>query len=122
MPSMLFDPTIKGLAEVLTLREKHHAVLASNVANVETPGYRARDLDFEEALEAAFAGWEHADRQGPTPAVVEDRSVPPRADGNSVDLDIQMAKLSFNASRFTTVTRLLGHRLNLLRQAIEGTR
>jgi len=42
MPNILFDPTIEGLARTLTLHQQRHGVLASNVANVETPGYRAR--------------------------------------------------------------------------------
>src|SRR5206468_8600985 len=62
MPNILFDPTIEGLARTLTLHQQRHEVLASNLANVETPGYRARELDFQDVLKEAFeettgGGW-----------------------------------------------------------------
>jgi flagellar basal-body rod protein FlgB len=119
---ILFDPTFQGLATALTLHQRRHEVVASNLANVETPGFRARELDFKAALAEAF---EHsADAPGATEEaeVVEDTSAPPRADGNTVDLDLQMAKLAANGGRYVALARILGHRINLLRQAIEGNR
>ena len=125
MPNVLFDPTIEGLARTLTLHQQRHGVLASNVANVETPGYRARELDFREALQQAFE--ERAPADGGltvdrTPAVVEDRLAPRRADGSTVDMDQQMAKLNGNGMTYLALARILGRRVALLRQAIDGTR
>src|SRR5947208_3609509 len=90
MPNILFDPTIEGLARTLTLHQQRHAVLASNLANVETPGYRARELDFQDALRQAFeetgaGAGEHVEGRAPielestgrAPLVVEDHA-PPR--------------------------------------------
>ena len=128
MPSILFDPTIDGLARTLTLHQQRHEVLASNLANVETPGYRARELDFEDALKAAFDDAGHgADRGAPViddraASVVEDKTAPRRADGNTVDMDMQMAKLNANGTSYLALARILGRRVGLLRQAIEGTR
>ena len=123
MPSILFDPTFEGLAGALTLHQRRHEVVASNLANVETPGFRARELDFKAALEDAFAGEAPEAVAGArAPEVVEDRTAPPRADGNTVDLDLQMAKLSANAGRYVALARILGQRIALLRQAIEGSR
>jgi len=133
MPNILFDPTIEGLARTLTLHQERHEVLASNLANVETPGYRARELDFQDALKEAF---ESADGAAPTDGrgtiqlesmgheamVVEDKAAPRRADGNTVDLDMQMAKLNANGTSYLALARILGRRVSLLRQAIEGTR
>ena len=126
MPSVLFDPTFQGLADALTLHQKRHEVVASNLANVETPGFRARDIDgrdFKAALEAAFAG-RAADEAGERaePEVVQDTTALPRADGNTVDVDLQMAKLSANGGRYVALARILGQRIALLRQAIEGSR
>src|SRR5882672_3478858 len=96
--SILFDPSLTGLAEALTLHQRRHEVLASNLANVETPGYRAQELDFAAALKDAFQASDPASGErsfgGPQAAVVPDASAPPRADGNTVDVDLQMAKLS----------------------------
>jgi flagellar basal-body rod protein FlgB len=122
MPGILFDPTFQGLTTALTLHQKRHEVVASNLANVETPGFRARELDFKAALAEAFE--EKADATAATERaeVVEDASAPIRADGNTVDLDLQMAKLSWNGGRYVALAKILGLRVALLRQAIEGSR
>ncbi len=122
MPNILFDSTMRGLAQALTLHQQRHEVLASNLANVETPGYRARELDFETALQDAFAGGEGIEAPVPETKVVEDRTAPGRADGNTVDVDLQMAKLGANGGRYVALARILGHRIAMLRQAIEGNR
>jgi len=123
MPNLLFDPTLLGLAEALTLHQRRHEVLASNLANLETPGFRAQDLDFQAALKDAFAaaGDEESAETRP-PRVVPDAAAPARADGNTVDLDLQMAKLSANGTAYLALARILGQRIALLRQAIEGSR
>jgi flagellar basal body rod protein FlgB len=54
--------------------------------------------------------------------LIEDASAPARADGNTVDLDLQMAKLAENAGRYTALTRILGKRIGLVRLAIDGGR
>ncbi|MFN8542705.1 MAG: flagellar basal body rod protein FlgB [Candidatus Binatia bacterium] len=126
MPGILFDPTLEGLARALTLHQRRHEVLAANVANVETPGYRARELDFKAALRSAFearpadAALEAA--TPPSAPIIDDPSAPVRADGNTVDVDLQMAKLSANGGNYVALARILGRRVALLRQAIEGTR
>lgn len=122
MSNILFDSVMQGLNSALTLHQRRHEVLASNLANVETPRFRARDLDFGRTLEEAFEGRNAAGDTGPRAELVEDRSGPPRADGNTVDLDFQMAKLGANGGRYVALARVLGVRLALLRQAIEGSR
>ena len=133
MPNVLFDPTIEGLARTLTLHQQRHEVLASNLANVETPGYRARELDFQDALKEAFdtrGGGERAEGRASmerasmerASMVVEDKTAPRRADGNTVDMDLQMAKLNANGTSYLALARILGRRVALLRQAIDGTR
>jgi flagellar basal-body rod protein FlgB len=126
MPNILFDATMRGLAESLTLRQKRHEVLASNLANVETPGFKAKDMEFGTALEDAFTRVEEVPEMPrplfPSTRVVEDLDAPARADGNTVDIDFQMAKLSSNAGEYNSLARILAKRLALLRQAIEGNR
>jgi len=113
------DRTVEGLAGALSLLQRRHEVLVSNVANLETPGYRARELDFGAALKEAFASPERA----PTaPTARIDPTAPARADGNSVDLDLQMAKLGQNGGRYTALAKIMGLRLALLRLAMEGSR
>jgi flagellar basal-body rod protein FlgB len=113
------DKTVEGLAGAMSLLQRRHEVLVSNVANLETPGYRARELDFGDELKAAFANPAQAPA-APTPQV--DPTAPARADGNSVDLDLQMAKLGQNGGRYTALAKIMGMRLALLRLAMEGSR
>jgi flagellar basal-body rod protein FlgB len=124
MAATIFDSTMRGLTQALTMQQKRHEVLASNLANVETPGFRAQDLDFATALKEAFeekpAPFEAMGET--TPREVEDTSAPARADGNTVDLDLQMAKLGMNGGRYVALARILALRIGLLRQAIEGNR
>jgi flagellar basal-body rod protein FlgB len=122
MANILFDPTMQGLAEALTLHQRRHEVIASNLANVETPGFKARELDFQSALKAAFDAAPDEAPPGLGPKVVDDPSAPPRADGNTVDLDFQMTKLSENGGRYVALAKLLQLRMVQLRLAIEGTR
>jgi flagellar basal-body rod protein FlgB len=121
--SILFDPTTQGLAQALSLFQKRHEVLASNIANIETPGYRAHDLkNFDATLKEVFAAGEGEADDSFGPSVTEDTTAPARADGNTVDLELQMAKLSGNATSYLALVRILGKRLAGLRQIIEGTR
>ena len=124
MPVNLFDPITQGLSNALALHQQRHRVLASNVANVETPGFRAKDTDFTHALQQAFDGTELTPdgRDAGNALVLDDPSGPVRADGNSVDIDLQMAKLAANSGRYNTLAKLLGKRFGLLRQAIDGVR
>lgn len=113
------DRTVQGLAGALSLLQRRHEVLVSNVANLETPGYRARELDFGDELKAAFASREHAPA---APTAEVDATAPARADGNTVDLDLQMAKLGQNGGRYVALAKIMGMRLALLRLAMEGSR
>jgi flagellar basal-body rod protein FlgB len=117
MPVGMFDSISAGLARALTVHHRRHEVLAANLANVETPGYRAHDVDFEQALEGAFT------KQNPdafAPRVVDRPSGVGRADGNTVDIDMEMARLADNRGRFTTYAEILARRFATLRRAIEG--
>jgi flagellar basal-body rod protein FlgB len=113
------DRTIEGLAATMSLLQRRHEVLVSNLANLETPGYRAREVDFGTALKEAFAG-RPAETGPAAPRTEIDAAAPVRADGNTVDLDLQMAKLGQNGGRYVALARLLGTRLALLRLAIGG--
>ncbi|HHY11854.1 MAG TPA: flagellar basal body rod protein FlgB [Firmicutes bacterium] len=108
-----------------------HELLANNVANSETPGYKAERLDFEDYLREAIqprlrlaaTNPLHVQKGYPgTAAVTLDRSsVTP--DGNSVDIDREMAEVSANALYYTAVSRQLIAQFSLLRKAItEGRR
>jgi flagellar basal-body rod protein FlgB len=122
MPIGLFDAVSAGLARALSLQQRRHEILASNIANVETPGYRARDLEFGDALASAFdaAGTGEAGFVASEPRLVDRPSGSMRPDGNTVDIDMEMARLAYNRSSYTTYAEILARRLGALRRAIEG--
>lgn len=124
----IMDAVMEGLARALDLRGERQRVLAQNVANADTPGYRAREVDFRAAMEAAFA--ERAEKGAvPEPEagqrqmpVINDPAGVVREDGNSVDLDRQMVKLSANAMSYRVLSRILARKFDLIRMAIETSR
>ncbi len=108
-----------------------HELLADNIANSETPGYKGRRLDFQSYLQEAArphlmltrTETSHIQKQGAGSFMVTlDRSsVTP--DGNSVDVDKEMAEVSANALYYAAVSRQLTAQFSLLRKAItEGRR
>ena len=122
MPFTLFDSISAGLAQALTLHHRRHEVLASNIANLETRGYRARDVEFKDALRGAFETTGDANRlSGAEPRVIDKPSGAPRPDGNTVDVDMEMARLADNRGSYTTYANILRRRLGALRRAIDST-
>ena len=124
----LFGTVTQGLSAALDLYQARHTVLAENIANSETPGYRARDLDFGDALAEAMAPAEPAqpgDSSSVAPATrhVEptiDREAAVKPDGNSVALDEQVGRLSENAFKIQALTQILSLRLQGLKRVIDG--
>ncbi len=124
----VFDRTTGGLENALDLHWKRNSAIASNVANVETPGYRAVDLDFTSELKRAFGqsatqvkktDARHMDiGSDGTSRYVPDLSGATRADGNNVDLDIQMGKLTIAADKFAGAANLLRKKMRMISAAI----
>src|SRR3954469_15221386 len=91
----LFDTTQIGLERALSGASLRQQAIAQNVANVNTPGYRRQDVDFQSALHAA---WEQGESQVERvdPAVQTDPGAVMRADGSSVDIDNEAAMQAKN--------------------------
>lgn len=118
----IFSSVIQGLAGALELYHARHRVLAENVANSETPGYRARNLEFDDVLRAVFQGGSK-DQEGSASEPILDRGAVVKIDGNSVDMDTEMARLSDNALTIVALSRMLARKYEGLKNAIaEGRR
>ncbi|MEN3275860.1 MAG: flagellar basal-body rod protein FlgB [Massilia sp.] len=107
-------------ADALHVRAERTKVLAANIANESTPGYTARDLDFgavlqqridEEAGEATFSSDAEALYRVP---------FHPSADGNTVEIGVEQAAFSQNASDFQTSLTFINMKLRGLAKAING--
>lgn len=103
----IFDSTLSAIEKKLDLSVRRHAILSSNIANEETPNYIASDYSFSHEAEKAMGSdiknlkmtsGKHLDLTTTASAhVFKDQSMPVGADGNNVDLDIEMGKLSANS-------------------------
>lgn len=102
----------------LTLRSQRLNLLASNIANAATPGYRARDIDFDRALGLAQRGFS-PDRAA-SEAVAYRVPVTPSIDGNTVELSTEQTLFAENAMQYRTTLSFLEGRINTLRRALKG--
>ena len=124
----LFVTVTEGLGAALDLYQARHTVLAENIANSETPGYRARDIEFADQLAAALTAPQEGDQPSEPanmkmPMRIEpsiDRSATIKPDGNSVALDVQVGRLSENAFKIQALTQILSGRYQGLKRVIEG--
>ena len=93
---------------LLSARQK---LVASNIANVDTPGYKTKDIDFQFEFMSLV--------QGESPNVVETPGLVTKNDGNNVSLDREARLLSENALRFNLASSLMKSQLKLINSAIQ---
>ncbi len=137
----LFDNVLARVERSLDVRLLRHGVLAGNLANLDTPGYKPKDVDFSAAMsEASAAGAtdlrrtdeQHFDVNGGSVGatvaanrddhlrgvrVVENGGVAPSLDQNQVDLDKTMAALTENAMQYGASAKAASKKLAMLRYA-----
>lgn len=127
----LFDKTVNGLQTSLNMRQLRQQVTTSNIANAETPGYQAQKLDFENALGRALdldglrkQSTTHGDHMSVgghsasvTPEIYNDPDGEVNNDGNTVNLEKEMATLSENAIMYKAALTLINKKLAALKYA-----
>ncbi len=120
-------------SNALLLRSQRQQVIASNIANADTPGYVARDFDFAQALKSVSGGAAGASvsvtngrhlRLGATdarnPAMAYTVQTQPSLDGNSVDLDRERASFVDNTIRYESTLRFINGHVKTMLSAIQG--
>ncbi len=117
---MLIDTTQLALERSISGAAQRHEALAANIANAATPGYRRVDVDFHGALSAAMGSSDVASNIGRTSFATQvDGSVgPTQADGNSIDIDSEAAKLASNALEQQAAVSVAKTRNAILRAAM----
>lgn len=113
----IFDTTQLGLERALSGAAARQSVLAENLANVSTPGYRRKDVDFHATLQAAFATGRDA-VEAAAAVSQTDPTASARQDGNSVDADAENAALARNGLEYEALSSLIKARSDVLRAAI----
>lgn len=112
--------SLSALETMLTFASERQRLIASNIANGETLGYRARDLsegDFRRALDRAFGG------RGPSAGFADGATAsagPLKPGGNNVDLESEMSRMVRNTVLHSTAAALLAQQFLLLREAVAG--
>lgn len=104
--------------EALKLRSQRMGMIASNIANAATPGFKARDIDFATALNARMAGM---DENRATAAAMQYRvPVMPSLDGNTVELPTEQLAFSENAVGYSATLSFIRGRVETLTRALKG--
>jgi flagellar basal-body rod protein FlgB len=113
------DETLRFHAEALRLRGDRQTLLAANIANADTPNYKAVDFDFAQALRSATAGPTHGAREAP--AVLYRQPTQPSLDGNTVEMDVERARFADNTLRYEAALRFLNGKIKTLLTAMQGS-
>ena len=130
MKGILFDKMHHGMEKVLELRKKQHALTAANLANTDTPHYKAKYIRFDQVLGEVMGTEEmalnvkdhrhfnslHGDAI--EPSITEIDAPPWVLDGNSVQIEREMIRLRENSVMFNAVIRGITQRISRLQIAI----
>ncbi len=117
MSIKVFDRTFEALSKSLDMRTEKQAVIASNIANADTPGYQAKQLDFEGALAKALTMDEGA-VQDVRAEIYNQINDVVREDGNTVDRESEMSALSENQLLYNAAADLVRKKLAMLKYSI----
>ena len=106
----MLDSVGASLEQYMNLVSARQKLVASNIANADTPGYQTKDIDFQSELENMMAGGK--------PNVKEVSGLKNKNDGNNVDVDREARLLAENALKFSIASSLAKSELSTLRTAI----
>ena len=115
----------------LNVRTYRQQLLASNIANADTPGYKARDIDFAAALRGATteraaslrtSNDKHLNgaKQNDPAAVLYRSAQQPSVDGNTVDLDVERNRFAENAVHYDASLTFINSQIKLMLAALQG--
>lgn len=136
MADPIFDSTVAGLSAALDFRLMNQNIIASNIANADTPGYKAQKMEFEGALRDALQISERLQLEGDPsqhvlksqlehidPEIYDNPNGVVQEDGNTVDRNAEQVNMAENQIQYSTATELMKRKLGLLKYSItEGGR
>lgn len=123
---------IPGFSRLLDASAERQRAVAENIANIKTPGYQAKDVDFSKVLrsksEKAVVGERTDSRHIPIgasqvegkPGVLTDRSKELRSGKNNVDVDMEMARSAENQLYYSATSKILAGKFKVLHLCIKG--
>jgi flagellar basal-body rod protein FlgB len=108
----MVDSVSRSLEKYMDVLASRQKLVASNIANVDTPGYKTKDLDFQSEFNSLLQGTSSA------PTAQEVTGLHIKNDGNNVSLDREARLLSENSIRFSAASSLMKGQLRMLKSAI----
>lgn len=129
------DKTLKALTTALNFREMRQELITSNVANANTPGFKAKKLDFEEALARALdvdgnMGMNATDGRhynvgsggfnNLQPEIYDNPNGVVSEDGNTVDVEAEMASMAENKLMYDALVQLINKKMGIMKYAINN--
>jgi len=121
----IFSKTDK-LNEIMNWRLNRQGMISSNIANIDTPGYKAKDLaferEFENELKLTQTSAKHiaSEPSGPKYVVTEDPYERIGNDGNTVDIDREMVKLAQNQLLYSAAAQDVARQIEGIKDTIRG--
>ena len=106
----MLSPLSSQLERYMDLLSARQKLVASNIANADTPGYRTQDIDFQS---------EFLNASGGSPRSVQVQGLAVKNDGNDVSIDRESRLLAENAMRFQLAASLLRGQISQIREAIQ---
>jgi flagellar basal-body rod protein FlgB len=107
----MLDNVGAGVEQFMNLVSARQKLVASNIANADTPGYQTKDIDFQSELQSQLTGSK--------PNVIEVSGLKNKNDGNNVDMDREARLLAENALRFSVASQLAHSEISTIRTAIQ---
>jgi flagellar basal-body rod protein FlgB len=129
------DKTLRALTTALNFREMRQELISSNVANANTPGFKAKKMDFEEALARALDvdgqmqmnvsdGRHHNVGNGGfnnlEPEIYDDPNGVVSENGNTVDVESEMSRMAENKLMYDALVQLINKKMGIMRYAINS--
>ena len=108
----MLEATTASLERYMDLLSARQKLAASNIANADTPGYKTKDIDFQQEFTSMV--------NGQPPLTIDAQGLQEKPDGNNVSVDREARMLAENAMRFNVASVLLRGEINSIKSAITG--
>ncbi|MCJ1909771.1 flagellar basal body rod protein FlgB [Planococcus ruber] len=127
----IFPQSFQSLEQALSVSALKQKVHAANIANVDTPNYKSKQVDFQAALNNAAANQKMMGNRmnnqpfglaGMQPIIKENNGTAFNPNGNNVDMDYEMAELAKNQLHYNALTERISGKLSTLSTVINGGR
>ena len=122
MLSKLGHKNFTLIAKMMDLMAERERVIASNIANVNTPNYQRRTYNFEKSLNWAISRGKAPYYRRVRGHIARPEDTPVRNNGNNVDIDMEMQNLNFTGQSYQIYSELYNRRANLVKMAMGGGR